>query len=237
VIERADALLRRWIRSVVGEELAIASSLPRAAPSPGESPRGVAFELLDIAPAPMPHAGARRPLACQIRYLVSAWAESLDQGHEILGGLLAAAMDDERRTVDLPVEADLTPVPPETWLALQAVLRAAFVVRVPLTVERPVKAAPRVTESTVRMLPTTSLEGRLVGPRDIPLPGASVVLMATGQTTETDRQGRFRFSMVPGGSSSHKLEVTAKGDTQRFEIKDNDNGGEPMLLRFQIQEG
>jgi len=234
VIQRADALLKRWIQSVLGAGTVVAA-LPRGAANP-DGPRGIAVELIDIGAAPPPRNTKRPPLVCSLRYLVTAWAETADKAHELLGTLLFAALDDERRTADMPVEADLAPIPPETWLALGAMQRPAFVARLPLSVERPEPAVPRVKVPVLEIVNAATIYGQVVGPGDIPLAGATVVLLSTGQSVSTDGQGRFRFSMVPVRPAKRKLEVRAKGDVQQFETAASDKGGEPMLLRFQIRE-
>jgi len=88
--------------------------------------------------------------------------------------------------------------------------RPAFRLRVPLARERSQDVAGVKVPLLTQAMPA-ALQGRVVGPGDIPIPGALVELPAMGLSARTDIKGCFRFASVPAGTPLGRLEVRAKG--------------------------
>jgi Pvc16 N-terminal domain len=222
VIEQADARLAEWAGAVAGTGVQVALSAPVNQPSG----TGVSLFLMDLVSLPPMRGQRRAPLQLALRYLVTAWGADPHAEHRLLGELVAAAMQEE------DFEVLLAPTPPETWLALGASPRPAFVLQVPVRQARPEPAVPRVRGPlVVRGVGLAPLAGVVLGPGDIPVAAARVEVPSAGAVAETDPDGRFRFPMLPVEPRQKLVRVRARGRQIDVEIAQPEESG-PVVIRF-----
>jgi hypothetical protein len=206
------------------------------APSDEVSETALTAYLIALEPtAPLTRAGQRfAPVVVRLRYLICADSPDAGEVLRLLESVVTAALD--LSTLDgHGVEANLEPVPTETWLALGARPRPSFTLRVDARHVRTPEQTPFVREPLKLMTGTVrSLTGRLLGPDDVPLTGAEVTVMSTGAADRTSPGGTFTFGAVPTGGPI-RLVVRAKG---RMFIADVDPGdGDPVVVRCNPLEG
>jgi hypothetical protein len=220
VIDQTDGRLRDWVEEVDPD--ADVSLEPPSGDRPG---RGVGLYLLGIGERPPPRGADRPPLQLWLRYLVTTWAEQPEEAHRLLLDLVFAAMEGSDMEVDLRDE------PPDLWAALGAAPQPSFVLRLPVRRERPVAPAPPVLwPLRIEGASPITLEGFVIGPREIPIVGASVGIPAIQQETTTDRRGRFRFPRVPGPPVRTELVIRAKGRSVSVTAKPEP--GKPIVIPF-----
>lgn len=224
MIQDADAQVTSWLGRVAG----VPVWLER--PRDHDQERGIGLYLLELGELPPAREGRQAPLQIQLRYLVTAWAESMEEEHRLLGGLVFAALE---RT---DWEVVLRPMSVEAWVALGVPPRPAFILHVPLRVERPVHPAPRVRAPLVlHAVASVAFAGRIVGPGGLPIPAARVELPSLSAATETDGDGRFLFPRVPAEPRAKLVRVLAKGDVQEF-TPDVPPGGGAVIIHFELRE-
>jgi hypothetical protein len=225
VIDEIDAALTTWASSALPGKVSVSLAAPGSPPA-GKPESWVGLYLQAVTSSDKKHSDPLREWHLVARYLVTAWASKPEDEHKMFGGLLAAALNDASKDVDL------SPLPPETWSAFGIPPRPSFALLCPFQVERPVEKAPLVTKPTViRLESGVSLSGRVLGPGSHPIGGADVRL--GGQLVTTDQRGRFRFPLIPRGAS--QLEVSAKGTRKVFTVAAGN--AEPVTLRLPITEG
>jgi hypothetical protein len=222
MIDQADERMIEWARKVVPDvPVAIA---PPPAPDSGA---GVRIHLLSIHPVPAVRGAKLPPLELALRYLFTTCAEDEGDAHRWLGALAFRAMDAE----DWQVERE--PLPIDAWRAFGIAPRPAFVIRVPLRLERPEKEVPLVRKPpVVRSSPIAALAGVVLGPEEIPIAGATVEVAALGLFARTDGDGAFRFPTVPA-TSAVSLVVRAKRHIRTVRARP----GEALRIRFDDLEG
>ena len=200
-IDEVDQHLKDWVGRVLGD---VPVSL--AVPDRDNVDRCVGLYLLELGQPPPARTAQRPALRVSLCYLVTTGAESPERAHHLLGELVFAALTEP------DFEVDLSPVPVALWAALGVPPRPAFRLRVPLARERSQQDVPGVKVPLLaQAMPAAVLVGRVVGPGDIPIPGALVELPAMGLSARTDLKGCFRFASVPAGTPLGRLEVRAKG--------------------------
>lgn len=223
MIDQIDRKLSEWVGSVVADT-DVLLSLPRE----GVKRRAAAFHLMEILSAVPSRRDQPRPLEVSLRYLVTAWAETPEQAHHLLGELLFAAME----TGDFQVE--LKPLAPDMWAAFGVAPQPAFLLQVPLVKERPHVVKRVLERPQVRISAVTSLAGVVLGPKDVPIPRARVELPALNAVTYTDADGRFRFGAVPATPRTKQLRIVAKGSEQLVSPEPSEN--EPLVIHFNPME-
>lgn len=227
MLDEVDARLRAWVGRVLGE---VPVSLD--VPDRRLLENGVSLYLLELGASPPPRTERRPPLQLSACYLVTAGADSPERAHRLLGELAFSAMDEQ------DLEVDLTPVPLAVWTGLGLPPRPSFKLRVPVRRERPVPVVPRVrVPLAVHATPIAdALAGVVVGPGDVPIPGALVELPSLRLTTRTDAKGAFRFPSVPPAASLGRLEVRAKGEVLALGAEALATGGGPLVIRLSLKE-
>jgi hypothetical protein len=222
MIDQVDRRLREWTESVV-EGVPFSLELPAGI----QAESGVSFYLLELvenAPARM---ATPIPLQLSLRYLVSTWAGAAEEAHRLLGELVFAAMENPE------FEVELEPLDATTWVALGVAPRPSFFLRVPLRKERPQPPVKRVRAPlVVQVTPVIHLHGVVLGPEDLPIPGAAVSIPALQVYTRTDTQGRFSFQTVPGGEGGSKLHVRARGRETSVTVTEETSREAPIVIRF-----
>jgi hypothetical protein len=225
VLEELDSQLTAWVDTILP---GVAVSLGAPAPLASETKPRVGLYLFALAEGAPGRTDSTRAREISARYLVTTWASRPENEHELLGKLLAAAVGQGR-------DFELSPIPAEGWAAFGLPPRPHFLLEELLRIERPVEAAPRVRQPPVlRQVGVVALSGRVVGPRELPIAGAQLTHLGLGAVTTTDAAGRFAFPIAPADLVANRLQVTAKGLKQVFEVE---AGGEPVTLRLQITEG
>ncbi len=226
MIGDADRHLKDWAVTVLGN-----AEVSLAPPREVKAKRLVSLYLTDILPAPRTSTSRRLPLQTSLRYLVTAWADDPETEHQLLGQLVFAAMEHPEFEVELAAQ------PAEFWLAFGIAPRPAFMLRLPVHMERPEPQTGRIRHPVdVRFSPAVSLAGLLVGPRDIPLSGAQIELASLQLTTRTDAKGRFRFAAVPAQPDTKELCIRLKGTERRVRVTHGAGSAQPLVIRFDTME-
>jgi hypothetical protein len=222
-IAGTDEHLRQWVQEVVGP-VQVGSGVP----GPGTD-AGVALYPLGLAPSQETRSARRaEPHRFLLSYLVATQGE---HAHEHLGTLLVAALERSEWQVELDA---LTPA---LWLSLGTAPRPAFVLTVEAIVPRPQRRrGPPVTQPLeVDVTPTRGLEGRVVGPGAVPVPGARVELVGLNTHTRTDARGRFAFPVVPAAGGRVRLRISAK-DREYVAAADLGGTDEPVVIHCDLLE-
>ena len=227
MVDRFDESLKNWILAVAqGAELWLGP------PNGQKEGSGVGLYLLEVMKAAPANITQRRaPLQLTLKYLVTTWSEKPEDAHQQLVGLMLAAMESK----DYEVEAD--PLPTAVWMALGAVPRPSFILRVPLLYERPALATKLVRQPRVLMSAVTSLHGLVLGPDEIPLSECRVEIPSLRLSTTTDYKGRFYFPLAPGDGTTN-LVVKAKG--RQLSVSSNKgypDSKAPLVINFSSLEG
>ncbi len=221
MIDQVDVRLKAWVETVLGT-ISIALTSPREIPTDPV----VYLYLMRITPALAPPTAKRLPRQVLLHYLITARAPDPEQAHRLLGDLVLAALDGENADFEL----DFEPLPVETWIALGVEPLPAFIIKIPLSRERPQREIPLVrVPMVIRAASITSLQGTVLGPQDQPLQGALVELASVRQYQRTDAQGNFRFASVPTDPQTQQLRVSAKGHELEVSVE---LSAEPIVIHL-----
>lgn len=220
-VREVQERLREWVRSVLG-------SVEVSDSAPGSDPAAdVVVYPLSLSPRQeVRDPRGREPLRFGLRSLV------LTQGEEAadrLQQLLVAALHVSEWSVELEAPS------PQTWLALNSYPRPAFVLDVDVAVPRP---EPRVSlvlrPPAVEVAQMSRLDGQVLGPGSVPIPGARVELTDLNRVVYSDGDGRFSFPSVPQEGSA-RFRISAKG--RRFVAAAGvTTDGDPLVIRCEPLE-
>lgn len=227
MFDDVDRQLTHWVRATLGE---VPVSL--AAPLEPADGLGVSVYLLEVSKTPVARAPrSRPPLQMTLRYLVTTWAATAEESHQMLGALAFAALADPT----YEVEAD--PVPVALWAGFGIPPRPSFAVRVRVQREWLAEPPPIVREPVMlRGSPVVTIAGVIVGPGDVPLVGARVECPAIDRSTWSNATGRFQLAGVPA-EPPPRLLVTAKGQQQWVSPQRHTSTPEgPLVVRFDVLE-
>ncbi|MBN1206807.1 MAG: carboxypeptidase regulatory-like domain-containing protein [Myxococcaceae bacterium] len=227
MIHEVDQRLKAWVGELVGD-----TPVSLAVPDRSTLENGVSLYLLELGAAPPARSVRRVPLQFSVCYLITVGAETPERAHQLLGELVFAALE----TPDFEVE--LAPVPLELWAALGVSPRPGFRLRLPVRRERAEPRFQRVRFPLItQTLPNEALLGRVVGPGDVPIPGALVELPALKLSTRTDARGSFRFPLVPPREAIGRLEVRAKGEVLHVGAEALTPEEGQLVIRMPLKEG
>jgi hypothetical protein len=219
MIDQIDERLKTWVQSVVGT-VTVALTPPRDA----QTDPVVHLYLMKIVPVLATHDVTHLPRQVKLHYLVAVRAADPTTTHNLIGALVLAALE------STDFEIDYEPLPNETWLALGAELQPGFVIQVPFSAERPVPTTQLVRVPMVtRASSITSLQGVVVGPKDLPLAGVLVELPSLRQYQRTDSRGRFRFPTVPADPPTKLLHISGKGHELEINVE---QGTDPLIIHL-----
>ena len=211
MIDEVDARVKAWAEQILAglaqqRPQDFSKTIPVALEAPHDAAGdGVSLYLLALAEKPPLQGAQRAPLQFCLRYLVTAWAEQPSRAHAMLGELLFAALEKPE------YEVQLEDIPPAIWASFGIAPRPTFLLRVPVSKERPPRLAQPVREPLrVEWIDTARVDGVVLGPGDSPLPGVRVALMPqAGDTplapeyarlcpaTVTGADGMFTFAAIP----------------------------------------
>ncbi len=228
MIDSIDSQLQSWVRSLAAD--ATVTFAPPSPDSEAAAPR-VHLYLLHVVPAltrtNLPASSATSEL--HLRYLVTVAAAEMTVAHHLLGELAFAALESS----DFDVE--LEPLPPSVWRAFGIPPQPSLVLRVPLRRQRPQPEVPLVRQPlAVETASITSLTGRIVGPDDQPLSGATVEIPGLRLRQTTDPNGRFHFPTVPKAEQQN-LRIRARGREMSVAVEPS-TAGQPVIIRFKPLE-
>lgn len=226
VIDEVEKQIAAWISDVH-------NNVPVRTVAPGEiaNERCFGLYLLDLLPAPPTEQGPSKLFQLILRFLVTAWADTPEESHRLLGELALSLS--EHPVYDL----ELTPLPAQSWSAFGVAPRPSFMLRAPLQKERSQPVVKLIREPMVlRESPLVALEGVVLGPDEIPITGAFVELVSSQQSTYTDQKGRFVFPAVPAVPSRKKLRVKAKGRELAVLAEHRADAPEPIMIHVDIAE-
>lgn len=222
MIPRVDSELSGWIQGVLP-----GAAVRLADPSTPPDTPCVNLYLYRLAAAPALQRTRGAAATVTLRYLVTVHGDDSEQAHRMLGTLLFEAMQHPQYVVDLDAAGE------DFWSAFGMTPRPAFVLAAPLRLE-PVHDIPRVRDyPRVSTVPAIAFRGVLLGPGDVPLANARVVLAELDQHTRTDGDGRFLFPAVPPEPTRKRLYIAAKGvDTEVHAQLDPTEVGQPAIIRL-----
>lgn len=225
MIDETDRHLKAWVGEILDHTV-----VSLAPPGETETTNEVRLYLMELVHSPAARGSRRPPLLMTLRYLVTTHASEPVEAHRMLGALVIAALENPE------FEVEQEPLPVSLWTALGIAPRPSFVLRVPFRHERPEKLAPLVKQPlVVKQLPLRSLEGRVLGPENVPLMNARVELPSLDLFTNTDSKGRFHFSSVPDAPGAKLLRVRARGQEFSINTEQADSDEDPLVIHLQLE--
>ena len=169
---------------------------------------GVDLRLARMTPRPGPRT-AVGPLALDLDYLVTVQLADAPAEHHAVAELMFAAMALEDVEVLGGEEAARVSV------AFGLPIAPGFILRVPLERARRGFHRPDRSERSrpppPRPHPPGPIDGRVVGPADDPIDGASVEAVGLDRSVLTDRAGRFRIPDAAPEGAAVRLVVRSQG--------------------------
>ena len=232
MIESVDQTLKAWLGTVFGNSQNLQISFgPPLAEGRG---RGVGMYLMELGYDPPPRSVTRTSKQIALRYVVTAWAETPEEAHHLLGVIVFAAMDHP------DFEVQLDPIPVATWLAFGVAPRPAFTLQVGLRHEREAPRKPLVKKPpALQQSPLGALAGRVVmriDGVDMPLMGARVELPSFNLAIRTDAHGHFRFPAVPLEPRVKRVRVRAKNRELWITTELGMEEKAPLVIHFPTME-
>ncbi|MBK8906972.1 MAG: carboxypeptidase regulatory-like domain-containing protein [Rhodospirillales bacterium] len=225
MIEEADQRLQQWL-----QEVAPATPVSLARPAPATDAAVIHLHLLTIAPGSQVSTSRRVLLTVMLRYLVTVSGADVGEAHRLLGVLLAAAAQKP------DCEIDLTPFPWTFWTALGLAPQPSFVLCEPLEFRREPAPMPLVKHFQPSFSELQPLSGIVVGPGDVPVPGAVIRVPGTRTAATTDYRGRFRLAGVPVRPAVAKLQVRAKNQDFVVQLRKDEPYPECLVIHYQPGE-
>jgi hypothetical protein len=226
MIQDIDAELTRWL-----EPLLRPATLSLAAPSPEPEGRGASVYLLRMAAVPSSRGPHRAPNQIRLHYLVTAWGESPEDAHSLLGTMLFATLDRDGLDVAFPT------LDASDWLALGVRPQPSFVLCAPLLRARPEDVAKPVRRPLeVRSLDLRHLHGLVLGNDGVPVAGARVTVRRYGRSADTDDSGRFVLAGVPTDTAPDDFAVLARGRHPKTTVDLPAAPDDPFVLHVDLLE-
>lgn len=225
VIDSLGDDVRAWIAELLGTEQAEVFDRPCGE---DEGP-AVVMWLFAMRPGPTVRERERDAYRATCRFLITAVADQARRSHDLVGRLLTAAL--QHPTFEVEPEEP----PAYLWPSAGLAPRPAFVLRAEAVAHVERTAAPRVRSPLeVRHEALISMHGRVLGPGETPIPGASIELVEAGLLTRTDRDGRFTLRSV---SQQRAQTLEVRTGRQRFAATtEGIQAGEPLTIRLQMKE-
>jgi hypothetical protein len=222
-LDEIEGRLGAWVARV-----APAAAVTFGADRP-ESELGVAFRLVRLRSHPEPRGAFRPPARLWLRYLVTTWAGQPGLADRLLVDLALDAAEQ----ADLEVDLDLPPVDPRT--STSEAVPASFMIRLLISRSRTTPVARRVLQAlVVQSADVMSVAGVVLGPEDVPIPGAVIGVIGLDARTTTDAQGAFVIVRVPRTPTPARISVRAKGLDQVVEVPGDTAEAGHMVIRLDL---
>jgi hypothetical protein len=173
-----------------------------------------------------PRAPAREPLpplVLDLDFVLTIQLADAVAEQRTLAELLLAAMQRE----DLEVLTDRCAL--ELCVMLGLPPAPGFVLRTPFIRTRIPPPTPRVRSAVIRTSDLGFVAGRVLGPGDVPIPGASVMTVGSGNAVRTDGSGTFRLPVAP------RLNVQLVAHAHGSEATGAGSAGEFVTLRLPLE--
>lgn len=215
-IATATSELEAWLSDVVGMPIKAGST----------SDTRLSLYLRELSPEQqIVSAGRREPIRFRIRFLLTT-AEPAH--YDLLDKVLVAALAAGDPTVSID------PVPVELWRALGLHPGPALTIEVPARVIPAGPEAPLIrTPLHLEHVAIRPLEGRLLGPGDLPLAGMRVEVAGGHVTTHSDTEGRFRLAGVPAGQ---RIALRLSGRQRTLVAEVTPEQDEPVIIHCDFEE-
>jgi hypothetical protein len=212
--------MRDWLTDAVGAEVVVAPPAESAETRLCMWP----VALLSDQGARGGHGG--QPLRLRVRYAVAPDGP-IDDALRLLDLVLAAiARQDVIQLVIPPAAGAITPATATTNLTIQLDL--------PVQIVPPLQPVTRVTgELRLDGSILREINGRLVGPGDVPLAEMTVTALATGAAVVTGGRGEFRLPALPGGRAI-VLHISGRGLQLQVEVPAE--ATDPVVIHCNIEE-
>ena len=166
----------------------------------------------------------RLDLNFRLFFVVTPTAKTARAQQELLGKL-AIAVREEASTEWL-----VDPLQPDPWHASPLPPLASINFSIPATWERPLKAAPMVTEAVIHNATFRTIDGKIIGPNKQIMANETIRLPQFKIESHSDHEGKFTFTNVPI-PDGRKLRLEVR--QQSWELKLNHK---PLILRYQATE-
>jgi len=183
---------------------------------------GVDVRLVGLSPRAPPRVPAP-PFIVELEYLITLRMSDAFSEQRLLADLLLAA-------IDQPEYEIVTRSAAELCVTLGIPAAAGFVLKTPLLRPRVAKRAPLVRfPLEVHTADLCLLQGKVVGPGDVPIAGA--VISTNDRVSRTDANGNFQIPGVPDEGKAVALHVRARGLEAQMTAKI----GEFNVLRLALE--
>jgi hypothetical protein len=223
-----EELIAGWVNDSLGDTI----ELSYAAPTVRTEEARVSAYLLDLSELPPAQTRSTGPLSLRLklRYLMTTWAQSESEQNRMLSELMFSASTHPNLSVDI------TPLPLALWTSFGITPRPGVIVEVVLHRSLPARDAKRVATPIVKLTSPAWLNGKVVGPRDVPIPGALVELPECQSACRTDAHGRFTLACAKRPKNK-RLCVKAKGVAFNTTADQLGTQADPVVIRIQFQGG
>lgn len=213
--------LADWVRSLLPGVPATARPLGAR-----ERTSGVDIRLLRATPRPAARIAAP-PVILDLDYLITVQMADAAAEQNALVELMFAAV--ERHESEIVTDQGIA----ELCTSLGIPVAAGFVLRTPLVRASTRHAAKRVrTPLVVHTAAMGVIEGRVVGPQDIPIAGAVITASGLSNTARSDHDGHFRLVGMPSTTAGVALTARARGtETDGVGVV-----GKPIVFRLALED-
>ena len=228
MFEEADQYLKEWLATILP-----GTRVELTAPQEVSTGEGVSLYLMDLEAKPFTHESLKPAWQVGLNYLVTTWAEQPEVAHRLLGELVFAALEKPE------FEVELNSLPVESWTCYRLIPRPYFVLKFPVRKPRQLPAPKYVTQPlSVKNTGVTKLYGLAIGPGDVPISGAQVIIPALRQVQYTDMNGRFSFPLFPGPLNFRTVRIKVKNQVQEVTPDPHQPTSEktPLVIRFDLPE-
>lgn len=184
----ASLALQEWIGAILPDLPVMASA--GLAP---EGYSGAVIHLIGIAPRVVPLSPGSKSAALAVDYLVTVSLGDAIAAHAAVSEIAFAALAGD--TYEIVVDRHMA----ELGAAIGLPAAPGLILRTELRRDARVQLAPLVREAPRPNLePLVQARGRVVGPGNVPIPGALVTIEGSSRSCTTGPDGRFRFA-IPAG--------------------------------------
>ncbi len=200
--------------------------------------------------SPYRHGVARRkaPYRIDTFYLVTAWANAIEDEHRLIWRILATLMrytvipeerlqgllTQQEYAIPLKIAQPETPIknPSDFWGSMEVHIKPSVHVtatlaldpdlfaEVPLVLTRRIRAYPTTARESGDELPTIQFGGWVTEgePSGPPVPLADVQIVERDVTVQSDEAGRFKFDNVPHGHYTLRVSLAGTSTERQIDV-------------------